>query len=68
MPVMDGIVSTENIFAFHENMSSNPQYSHIKKPKIYAMTDLGPFITDRCKQAGMSGILFKPVARKGLIT
>ena len=68
---MDGFRSTENILAFHENMCSDPSYSHIKKPKIYAMADFGSEyreITDRCKQVGMSGILFKPVAKKGLIT
>ena len=39
MPVMDGFKSAENILALHENMRQDPAYSHIKKPKIYALVD-----------------------------
>ena len=39
MPVMDEFKSAENILALHENMRQDPAYSHIKKPKIYALVD-----------------------------
>ena len=70
MPIMDGYKSTENILAYYENMSTDPRYSHIKKPSIFGMTSIVlpkySWITERCKQVGMRGMLFKPVAKKGL--
>ena len=39
MPVMDEFKSAEIILALHENMRQDPAYSHIKKPKIYALVD-----------------------------
>ena len=38
MPVMDGYKATENILAYYDNMHTEPKYSHIKRPTVFAMT------------------------------
>lgn len=67
MPVMDGIESTKNIFETFAKLSVQPKYAHLKKPVIFAMTaHANSSVIAKCVEAGMNGILHKPVNKKGL--
>ena len=75
MPVMDGFKSSECINTFYNQMHSDPRFTHIKRPMIFGMTCFienkkninNSWATRRCQEIGMKGILYKPVARKGLV-
>ena len=67
MPVLDGFGSAELIFKTYETLSQQPAYSHIQHPVIFAMTAYKNEQTvSRCVAAGLNGILYKPVNKKGL--
>ena len=38
MPVMDGCQATKEILHMHKKLVTKPQYAHLLKPIIYAMT------------------------------
>lgn len=71
MPIMNGIDSTKGICKIQEEFYSSPAISEIEKIKcprapILAMTAFSNKKTvAQCKQAGMIGILYKPVCKKG---
>ena len=71
MPIMNGFESAEYIYSYYEQQHKDPNFAHIKRPMVFAMTCFTedkkyPWVIKRCQEIGMKGILYKPVARKGL--
>jgi len=71
MPIMNGIDSTKGICKIQDEFYNNPAISEIEKIKcprapILAMTAFSNKKTvAQCKQAGMIGVLYKPISKKG---
>ena len=72
MPVMNGFDATKEILEIYSQLKDNPQYKHIERPNIYAMTSFGDtdelrrWTVSKCTKAGMRGIMYKPLNLKGL--
>ena len=71
MPIMDGFQSAEYIYSYYEQQHKDPNFAHIKRPMVFAMTCFietkkYSWVIKKCQEIGMNGILYKPVARKGL--
>ena len=67
MPVMDGYESARIMFETHSQLVQQPEFAHIPRPVIFAMTaHQNESTVSKCVQTGMNGILYKPVNKKGL--
>ena len=71
MKTMDGFKASELIYQYYDQFHKDPKFAHIERPMIFAMTIFKEtkqynWIIRKCQEIGMKGILYKPVARKGL--
>jgi len=72
MPIMNGFKSAEAIYKYFDENQARADQNQIKRPMIFAMTVFKEikkynWIPKKCKEAGMKGVLYKPVAKQGLV-
>ena len=64
MPVMDGLMSTRNIFEYARRQPAES----FPLPRIVALTaDVAQSVVDECKSCNMYGFISKPIRREKLV-
>lgn len=68
MPIMDGLEASKRIVQTYNHLKGKPEYSHIKEPKIFAVTAfLDRYMQQLAVDNHILDVLIKPVEKKDLI-